>query len=105
MCRKIIKDIVDKRKQKKQINCFLNFKYNSNVINIIAGSVLGVYLMHDNKLMREIIWTKISPNVDYLHFPYFHSIIKVVLIFVVFAMIDILFECIIFKRIKKLFNK
>ena len=40
--------------------------YNA-CINKIAGTILGIYLIHDNDLMRIIIWNDILPNLDYIH--------------------------------------
>lgn len=33
----------------------LKLKYNK-LINIISSTTLGIYLIHDNKLVREFLW-------------------------------------------------
>lgn len=56
----------------------------------MAGSVLGIYLIHDNPLVRKFIWTVWSPNLDYLdtwYFPLF-MVGKVALVFLVCLGID-----------------
>lgn len=53
------------------ISLFLYFltrpRFYSMRINNIAGTVLGIYLIHDNDLVRKIIWDYILPNLDYIH--------------------------------------
>lgn len=64
--------------------------FSSKIINGMAGSVLGIYLIHDNPLVRKFIWTVWSPNLDYLdtwYFPLF-MIGKVALVFLVCLGID-----------------
>lgn len=38
----------------------------STRINKLAGSVLGVYLIHDNPLVRPFLWRELFPNVAFL---------------------------------------
>lgn len=64
--------------------------FSSKIINGMAGSVLGIYLIHDNPLVRKFIWTVWSPNLDYLdtwYFPLFMTG-KVALVFLVCLGID-----------------
>lgn len=72
---------------------FLTIKpiYNKN-INIISGTILGIYLIHDNNLMRKIIWEYIFPNMDYIYSNFYilFFIIKVCLIFVICSFIEFL---------------
>ncbi len=64
--------------------------YYSNGINIIAKSVIGVFLIHHNPLLRQVLWEIISPNVNYLNSDYLplHCIIKVSSIFVSCILVD-----------------
>lgn len=72
---------------------FLTMKpiYNKN-INIISGTILGIYLIHDNDLMRTIIWDYIFPNMEYIHSDCYilFFIIKVCLIFIICSFIEFL---------------
>lgn len=76
------------------LSCFMmticHKPFSSKLINRIAGSVLGIYLIHDNPLVRKFIWTMWYPNLDYLDtwcFPMF-MIGKVALIFLICLSID-----------------
>lgn len=76
------------------VSCFMlalcHKPFSSKIINGMAGSVLGIYLIHDNPLVRKFIWTVWSPNLDYLdtwYFPLF-MIGKVALVFLVCLGID-----------------
>jgi surface polysaccharide O-acyltransferase-like enzyme len=70
---------------------FLSFReFHSRFINTIAKSVLGIYLIHDNPLVRDMIWLKLLPNLDYLYrswFPLF-LIGKVLAVFLICLAID-----------------
>lgn len=64
----------------------------SAAINRIAGTVLGIYLIHDNQLMRTLIWDYIFPNLDYLHSSWYvlFFISKVLAVFVICSAIELL---------------
>ena len=59
-------------------------------INLISGSVLAVYLIHDNPLVREFIWWTISPNINQIgsNHIFIHLLQKVLAVFVVCILID-----------------
>lgn len=61
-------------------------------INVIAGTVLGIYLIHENNLMRTLIWDYIFPNMEYIHSDFYilFFIIKVCLIFIICSFIEFL---------------
>lgn len=76
------------------LSCFMvalcHKPFSSKIINRIAISVLGIYLIHDNPLVRKFIWTMWCPNLDYLdtwYFPLF-MIGKVILVFLLCLSID-----------------
>ena len=60
-------------------------------INRIAKSVLGVYLIHDNPIVRHWLWRKFYPNLAYLDESYFilFMIGKIIVVFMVCTGIDI----------------
>ena len=64
----------------------------SAAINRIAGTVLGIYLIHDNQLMRTPIWDYIFPNLDYLHSSWYvlFYISKVLAVFAICSAIELL---------------
>ena len=75
---------------------FLSFAtmkpFFNKYVNIVAGTVLGVYLLHENMFLRSIIWDYIFPNVDYITSNWYilFYAIKVVAIFVICSGIDLL---------------
>ncbi|MCM1262430.1 MAG: acyltransferase [Butyrivibrio sp.] len=71
---------------------FRNIKMKSNkLINYISGSVLGVYLIHNNKNIRYTMWEIIFKDVR-IESPYLsvHMLLAVIGIFVICVLIDIL---------------
>lgn len=70
-------------------NCFFNFNIKSKLINFISQTTMGIYLIHDNIIMRHIIWQKISPNTAYMNSPYLHSLIKVSITFILCMIIEL----------------
>lgn len=68
---------------------FLNLNIKSKFVNLISGSVLGIYLIHDNSLMNIYIWQKVFPNIDYVNTPYIHAFVKILAVFVICLIIDL----------------
>ena len=72
---------------------FLTMKpFFNKYVNIVAGTVLGVYLLHGNLFLRKIICDYIFPNIDYITSNWYilFYAIKVVAIFVICSGIDLL---------------
>lgn len=75
---------------------FLSFAtmkpFFNRYVNIVAGTVLGVYLIHENIFLRRIIWDYILPNVDYIMSNWYvlFYIVKIVSVFIVGSVIDLL---------------
>lgn len=84
---------------------FSRISFESNTINYISKSTLGIYLIHDNFLFRVIIWERIFPNVEYVNNPYLHSVVKIIAVFVVCLIVDIIRRETIEKVFLKWFNK
>ncbi len=87
---------------------FLGIKLNYNKwINIIASTTFGVYLIHDNNVLRSFLWIDLFENSKYqnslLLIPY--SIIVVLIVFIVCALIDICRQKIFEKPFVALVNK
>lgn len=64
--------------------------FYSKIINVLSGSVLGIYLIHDNSLVREHIWRSVSPNYDYIHTNsiFLHMAEKTIQVFLICLLID-----------------
>ena len=64
--------------------------FYSKVVNTQAKSVIGIFLIHYNPLLKGIIFNKIYPNIDYLHSNLLplHCIIKVSIVFWTCLVID-----------------
>ena len=77
--------------------------FHCKFINLISGSVLAVYLIHDNPLVREFIWWTISPNINQIgsNHIFVHMIQKVLFIFVACVVIDQIRIWLIEKLIEK----
>lgn len=71
--------------------CQKEKKYN-RFINEISKYVLGVYLIHDNILLRPYLWNTILKNEQYYisNFLIIHAIISIILVFVTCLIIDYL---------------
>jgi hypothetical protein len=68
----------------------LKMSYNS-LINILASSCFGIYLIHANcPQMRQFLWKDVFSNVDMYRNPLFifHMSIKVVSVYLICAFID-----------------
>lgn len=65
--------------------------FTSTKINKLAGSALGIYLIHDNPLVRPFLWRELLPNVGYLDKGYFvlFMVAKVAAVYVVCLGIDL----------------
>lgn len=59
-------------------------------VNLLAKSVVGVFLIHFNPLVNRVLWNGISPNVGYLHSAWLpvHCLAKVAVVFAVCLAID-----------------
>ena len=92
------------------ISIFMFFKKikinNSNLINLIASATFGVYLIHDEPLMRNFLWNNLFKNASYQNssilIPY--SIVVCLIIYVVCTIIELLRKTLIEKPILNVFN-
>jgi len=76
-------------------------------INIVASATFGVYLIHDNAIIRNFLWLDVFKNAQYQGsmslIPY--SIIVVAIVYVVCTAIDLLRQYIIEKPFMLLVNR
>lgn len=72
---------------------FLNFEYfNSKIINNISSCVFGIYLIHDNPNIRNIIWNNIFIGNNFTNscFLIIYMIITVIVIFLVSLFVELI---------------
>ncbi len=79
-----------------------SFSFSNSVVNKIASTTFGVYLLHDSNLGRELIWNHIiRPEYTQFYLIWykyvFLSLITIISIFTVCALID-MFRQIIFEK-------
>lgn len=70
-----------------------NWKLKPNkVINTIAATTLGVYLLHDNQFMRQIIWINFLDLPKLIDGPWFNIVIAAIIICPIYFIICALIE-------------
>ena len=69
---------------------FSNRKFESKAVNKVAATTLGIYILHDNYVVRKALWSAVYSNAAYVAFPYLHFVIKVLAVFAVGFVIDLL---------------
>ena len=81
----------------------LKMKY-SKIINVIASATFGVYLIHDNSIIRNLLWVVLFKNVQYQDslflIPY--SIIVVAIVYIVCTFVELLRQNIVEKPCMKI---
>lgn len=83
---------------------FLKLKIGKiSKINYLATSMLGVYLLHDNKLTRNYLWSNIYRNFEFLDSSYLflHALFSIVSVFFICIIIDKILDNILKKYILK----
>lgn len=75
-------------------------------INVISSTTFGVYLIHDNNIIRSLLWRDVFKNAQYQDsvFLIFYSIIVVAIVYIVCTLIDFLRQLIIEKPFMILVN-
>ena len=65
---------------------------NIKWINIISSATFGVYLIHDNKLMRNLLWVKIFKNQSYANSNklILYSIETILIVYILCTFIDLI---------------
>ena len=80
---------------------------NSNIINKIASTTFGIYLIHDSSIGRQFIWNKIFHCLDIQYKSQYFSLIAISTILVVFctcSAIDYLRQIIVEKKLLEFVN-
>lgn len=84
---------------------FNRIHFYNYYVNAIASAVMGVYLIHDNNLLKYVIWRDLSPNNNYAENPYLHLLVKVIVVFIVCVSIDMIRSVTIAVWLKKPYDK
>ena len=69
---------------------FRSWNFCSVVINKIARCVMGVYLIHENEILRAKIWESVSPGTQWLGTKWLvpHAVLKTLAVFLVCLLAD-----------------
>ena len=80
---------------------------NIKWINIISSATFGVYLIHDNKLMRNFLWVKIFKNQSYTNSNklVLYSIAVILIVYILCTLIDLIRIHILEKPILKFLSR
>lgn len=83
---------------------FINKKeYSNSLINSIASSTLGIYLIHDNVIMRKVMWNKINiRTIIKSKFFWLYEIEIVIGIYIACLLIDVIRKKVIEEKLIKL---
>ena len=71
---------------------FLNLKIGyTPLINIVSSSTFGIYLIHDDRLVRKMLWKTLFQNASHKDSEYLivYTIFEIVVVFVVCAAIEL----------------
>lgn len=81
--------------------------FSNSVINTVASTTLGIYLIHDNPNFRSIIWNRIFDLSKYINEYYFIIMIFLTtfIIFIISFLIELLRKTILDKFIEKIISK
>ena len=66
--------------------------FHNRIINTIAGTTLGIYLLHDNFMMRDVLWTDWFQVASHAHSPFLFLRILLLtgLVFLAAMLVDLL---------------
>ncbi|MBQ7641317.1 MAG: acyltransferase family protein [Acholeplasmatales bacterium] len=70
---------------------FISFNFNNKIINLLAKTTFGIYLLHDNYIIRNILWNLLITNNNINIMPLIvYSFISIISIFVICMIIDLI---------------
>lgn len=71
---------------------FKDLNIDSKLINTLASTTFGVYLIHESKLVYPILWTNIFHCNNYIKSPYFiiYSLIVCLIVYIVCTLIELI---------------
>ena len=65
-------------------------KFQSRIVNTLGGTTLGIYLIHNNFLLRNWAFRKVFPNLSYIENPYLNVLAKTAVIFFAGAAVELI---------------
>lgn len=79
----------------------------SRIINLIASSTFGIYLIHDNSFIRDFLWNLVFKNRSFSNSQFLipYSIIVTVIVFVFCGIVELLRIYLLEKNYMKVINK
>lgn len=85
---------------------FLTFNFKNKIINIVAKTTFGIYLLHDNYIIRNVLWNLLITNEKINAMPVIlYSFILIISIFVIGMIIDLIRLLFIENKYMELINK
>lgn len=84
----------------------LNIK-NNNIINKVASTMFGIYLIHENVFLRDIIWKQLIQGSKYINSPMLilNAVFGVISVLLFAMLIDFIIEKIIINNLIKIISK
>lgn len=72
---------------------FSNIEFHSKFVNILASTTLGIYLIHDNSLIRTVLWTNILKT-------NYYKLSNVLVLHLILSTFSIYFICFLIEYIR-----
>ncbi len=87
---------------------FKNIKIKSSkAINTLSGSMFGVYLLHDSRVLRKYLWVDFLKNTAYANsrFLIVHALLSITIVFIACTIISIIYNLTIKKLALFVYDK
>jgi len=78
--------------------------FSNNFINTVAQSCFGVYLIHDNTLIRPLLWNNLLNVKEKIELPTIQLIVYILLVSSVIYLITTLIDFIRIRTVARVFN-
>ena len=80
---------------------------NTETINKIASTTFGIYLVHENLFLRDIIWKQIVRGSEFTNSPLLiiNAILGVIGVFIISMIIYVIIEKLIINNLVKILSK
>lgn len=93
------------------VSVFAMFAYmklfTNKFINVVSSCTFGVYLIHDNPIIRELLWHSWMDNTKYYNSPYLVWVLlgSSIIVFVICTIIEFIRQKTIAKPLNRILNK
>lgn len=80
---------------------------NSKIINTVASTSFGIYLLHENMFLRDFLWKDLIQGVKFIYSPLliFNAIGGVLVVFFIGVIVDLVIERLVIQNIVNLLSK